>query len=164
MGFCDLLEDKEKNINVKCFNTIGGSMLTFHVGDQIPITKEDNDFVAINYYSEDYNIFDIENTIVALVRNGVFKALKTLDELDISDIKNVFCIDIYGNHLETNSFSDYKEYINQKIIYDEEKENRLRIVSEMINSKDVIVETKSTFFDKLKNKIKDSFILQKLVK
>lgn len=111
----DRFVNEENDIQVECYDEFGGSVSSFKIGDKVPLSKINNDFEVSATYGEHYNIFDytLSDTII-LIRYGIFVSLKTIKTIKETEIKDILCIDKYGNELELKTKEEYIEFRNDQ--------------------------------------------------
>lgn len=108
--FDSFINDNGEEIQVKCFDTVGGTMNSFNLGDIIMTNKLDKNFNMIANYGSDFNIFPYKTEYeVIIIRNSTFKGTINYINLTDKDCKGIKCIDKFGNELHIESPIDYEE-------------------------------------------------------
>lgn len=111
MGVFDsFINNKGEEIQVKCFDTVGGAMNSFNLGDIVMTNKLDENFNIVAEYGDNFNIFPYKTEEeVIIIRNSTFKCTVNYNNLTDKDCEGIKCIDKFGNGLDVDLPIDYEE-------------------------------------------------------
>jgi hypothetical protein len=102
------------DVQVKCFDTMGGVMDCYHLGQPVPTHMLDEEYNIVREYGENFNIFPYTtNDDVILVRDGRYEEAVDYNDLLKYQVENIKCIDKFGRGLNVNTPNDYWELKNE---------------------------------------------------
>lgn len=168
----DTFSNGQREIEVNCYNDMGGSMSFFSLGDFVPTNKINNDFDTIAEFGRHYNILAIKinklsiEAYVIIIRSEIFVEIKPLSKLEEIDVNGYECINTNGDPLDIKTVQEYNNAYNEAVEVATKKNKLLVALKEALDEEDQLrkdyMEQHATYkeeglISKVVNKIKSIF-------